>query len=82
LTIYPYYLILFNIHIRYVELHHLQDRSTKSDNNLIKFIFNDADVKCLESEKRKIIVSSELLVYLKKHKIDYYVITEQQHQSL
>jgi hypothetical protein len=38
-------------------------------------------VKSLESDEQKSFVSSEVLDYLKKHKIDYYVITEQQHQS-
>jgi hypothetical protein len=39
-------------------------------------------MKSLESDEEKSFVSSDVLSYLKKHKIDYYVITEQQHQSL
>jgi hypothetical protein len=37
-TIYPYYLILININTCYVELHHLQNRSSKSVKNVLKYI--------------------------------------------
>jgi hypothetical protein len=39
-------------------------------------------IKSLESDEEKSFVSSDILSYCKKHKVDYYVITEQQHQSL
>jgi hypothetical protein len=35
-TIYPYYLILINITIRYVEIHHIQNRSSNSVLNALK----------------------------------------------
>jgi hypothetical protein len=78
-TIYSYYLILININTRYVELHHLQNRSSTFVKNALKSIFNKLTIKSLESDEEKSIVSSDVLTYLKKHKIDYYVIIEQQH---
>jgi hypothetical protein len=39
-SIYPYYLILININTRYVEIHHLQNRSSTSVLNALKSIFN------------------------------------------
>jgi hypothetical protein len=82
LSIYPYYLILININTRYIELHHLQNRSSGSVLTAIKILFNKLTIKSLESDEEKSFVSSDVLSYLKQHKIDYYVITEQQHQSL
>jgi hypothetical protein len=82
-TIYSYYLILININTRYVELYHLQNRSSTSLLNALKSIFNKlSTIKSLESDEEKSFVSSDVLSYLTQHKVDYYVITEQQHQSL
>jgi hypothetical protein len=80
-TTYPNYLILININDRYVELHHLQNRSSSSVLNALKSIFNKLTIKSLESDEEKSFVSSDVLTYLKKHKIDYYLITEQQHRT-
>jgi hypothetical protein len=81
-NIYPYYLILININTRYVKLHHIQNRSSASVLNAMKYIFNKLTIKSLESDEEKSFVSSEILSYLKKKNVDYYIITEQQHQSL
>jgi hypothetical protein len=70
-TIYPYYLILININTSHVELHHLQNRSSKSVKNALKYIFNKITIKSLESDEEKSFVSSEVLAYLKKYKKDY-----------
>jgi hypothetical protein len=75
-TIYPYYLLLININTRYVELSHLQNRSSASVKNALIYIMNKITIKSLESDEEKSFVSSNVLSYLKKHKIDYYVITE------
>jgi hypothetical protein len=48
----------------------------------MKFIFNKLTIKSLESDEEKSFVSSEILSYLKIKNVDYYVIKEQQHQSL
>jgi hypothetical protein len=71
-----------NINTRYVELHHLQNRSSTSVLTALKSIFNKLTIKSLESNEGKSFISSDILNYLKKHKIDYYVITGQQHQTL
>jgi hypothetical protein len=81
-TIYPYYLILININTRIVELYHLQNRSSTSIKNALKYIMNKITFKSLESDEEKSFLSSNVLSSLKKHKVDYYVITEQQHQTL
>jgi hypothetical protein len=81
-TIYPYYLILININTRYAQIHHLQKRSSRSILNALKYIFHKLTIKSFESDEEKSFVSSIILTYLKKHKVDYYVITEQQYQSL
>jgi hypothetical protein len=75
-TIYSYYLILININTRYVELHHLQNQSSNSVLNDLKSIFTKITIKSLKSDEEKSFVSFEVLEYLKKNKIDYYVITE------
>jgi hypothetical protein len=81
--IYPNYLILINKNTLYVEIHHLQDGSSASVLTALKSIFNKlTNIKSLESDEDKSFISSDVLFYLKQHKIDYYVITEQQHQSL
>jgi hypothetical protein len=81
-TIYPYFLILININTPYVEIYHLQNRSSTSILTALKPIFNKLPtIKSLESDEEKSFVSSDILKYLKQHKIDYYLITEQQHQS-
>jgi hypothetical protein len=49
-TIYPYYLILININTRYVELHHLQNRSSNSVINALKYIMNKITINSLESD--------------------------------
>jgi hypothetical protein len=64
-TFYPYYLILININTRYVELHLLQNRSSKSVKNALKYIFNKITIKSLESDEEKSFVSSDVLNYLK-----------------
>jgi hypothetical protein len=81
-TIYPYYLLLINITSRYVELYNLQNRSSSSVVNALKSIFNKLTIQSLESDEEKSFVLSAIHDYLKKKKVDYYVITEQQHQSL
>jgi hypothetical protein len=43
---------------------------------------NKITSKSLESDEEKSFVSSNVLSSLKKHKVDYYVITEQQYQTL
>jgi hypothetical protein len=48
----------------------------------LNYIFNQLTLKSLESDEEKSFKSSEVLKYLSKHKVDYYVITKQQHQSL
>jgi hypothetical protein len=48
----------------------------------MKYIFNKITIKSLESDEEKSFVSHKVLTYLKKNKIDYYIITEQQHQTL
>jgi hypothetical protein len=47
--IYPYYFILININTRYVELYHLQNRSSVSVKNALKYIMNKIIIKSLES---------------------------------
>jgi hypothetical protein len=76
-TIYPYYLILININTPNVELYYLQDRSSASVLNSMKYIMNKITIKSLESDEEKSFVLSNVLSYLKKHKEDYYAITEQ-----
>jgi hypothetical protein len=77
-SIYPYYLILIHINTCYVEIHHLQNRSSASVLNAMKSIFNKlTTIKSLESDEEKSFVSSDILNYLKQHKIDYYIIIEQ-----
>jgi hypothetical protein len=39
-TIYPYYLILMNLNTPYEALHNLQDRSSKSFKNALKYIMS------------------------------------------
>jgi hypothetical protein len=75
-TIDPYYLILININTHYIELYHLQNRSSTSDKNTLKSIFNNLTNKSLKSDEEKSFVSSNILTYLKKHNEDYSVITE------
>jgi hypothetical protein len=43
---------------------------------------NKITIKPLESDEEEPFISSDVINYLKKDKIDYYVITEQQHQTL
>jgi hypothetical protein len=65
-TFYPYYLILININTRYVELHHLQNRSSKCVLNALKIIFSKiTTITSLESDEEKSFESSVLLTYLK-----------------
>jgi hypothetical protein len=66
LNIYPYYLILININTRYVEIHHLQNRSSASILTALKSIFNKlTTIKSLESDEEKSCVSYDVLSYLK-----------------
>jgi hypothetical protein len=65
-TIYSYYLILININTCYVELHHLQNRSSNSVLNALKSTYNKLPtIKSLESDEEKSFVSSEILDYCK-----------------
>jgi hypothetical protein len=80
--IYPYNLILININTCYVELYHLQNRSSISGENALKYNFHKINIKSLESDEEKSFLSSDVLNYLKTLEINYYVITEQQHQTL
>jgi hypothetical protein len=80
--IYPYYLVLININTRYVELHYLQNKSSNSVLNVLKYIFNKLTIISLESDEEKSFLPFDILSYLKKHKVDYYVTNEQHHQSL
>jgi hypothetical protein len=43
---------------------------------------NKITMKSLESDEEKSFVSSDVLSYLEQHKIDYYLLTEQEHQTL
>jgi hypothetical protein len=48
----------------------------------MKYIMNKKTVESLALHEEKSFESSQVLEYLKKHKIDYYIITEQQHLSV
>jgi hypothetical protein len=48
---YPYYLILININTRYVEILHLQNRSSTSILIALKSVFNKLTIKSLESDE-------------------------------
>jgi hypothetical protein len=63
-------------------LHHLENRSSTSVLNALKIIFNKLTITSLESDEENSFLSSDVLKILKKKKIDYYVIKEQQHQTL
>jgi hypothetical protein len=67
-TIYPYYLILSNINTRYVELYHLQNRSTRSVKNALKYIMNKIAIKSWESDEEKSFVSSDIQSFSKNIK--------------
>jgi hypothetical protein len=80
-TFYPYYLILININTRYVIISHMNTKSSSSVLLSFKSIFSQLNqkIKSPESDEDPSFKSKEVLDYLSKKDIDYYIVTESQH---
>jgi hypothetical protein len=73
---------MINIHARYAIFEDLNDLISESVLNSLKTLLKKVKIKSLELDEEKSFVSNKEFNFHDNQNIDYYILTEQEHQSL